>query len=71
MPNVTTHKSLDDGETRVVRRTITLPVRNIKTGLAMRRSTQFLAQVSHISWRRNVAAQLSEHNVADRLSSGD
>ena len=67
MPNATTRRSLDDGDTRVVHRTITLPVRNIKTDRPRDGPLNFLAQVSHISWWRNVAAQLSEHTLIGSL----
>ena len=52
---------LDDGETRVIRRTTTVPVRNIKASRPRTATSVFLDLMSHISWRRRVAHHLADH----------
>jgi hypothetical protein len=55
---------LDDGETRVVRRTTTLPVHQSRP--ATDGPLHFLARMSHIRWRRIVAHHLSDHTQRTR-----
>jgi hypothetical protein len=49
------------GDTQVIRRTTTQPVRSIKGQRAADRYSHFLDHVSHINWRNRVAHQLSDH----------
>ena len=59
---------LDDGGTRVVRRTTTVAVRNIKADRPRAVPFSFLAQVSNIWWWTNVAHHLTDnagHGLAD------
>jgi len=59
-----------DGDTGVIRRTTTQPVRSIKVWTqrpaAADRYSTFLGHVSHITCRRCVAHLLSDHNTPSR-----
>jgi hypothetical protein len=52
-----------DGDTPVIRRTTTRPVRNIKGQRPAYRYSTFLGHVSHINWQNRVAHLLSDHNA--------
>jgi hypothetical protein len=56
----------DDGDVRIIRRTITQPVRSVKGRAAADRYLNFLDHVSHISWRTCVADRLSDRTARHR-----
>ena len=45
----------DDGDTKIITRTTTQPVRSIKRPAAADRNLSFLDHLSHIRWRKPVA----------------
>ena len=52
-----------DGDTQVIRRTTTQPVRSIKGQRPAERYSHFLDHVSHINWQTCVARRSSDHKV--------
>jgi hypothetical protein len=55
---------LDDAETRVMRRTTTKPVRNIKADRPWTVPSVFLGSTSTISWHENVKRHLAQDKLA-------
>ena len=60
-----------DGDTQVIRRTTTQPVRSIKGQRPRTARSHFLDHVPHINWQTCVAHLLSDHTRASpRLTKG-
>ena len=57
-----------DGDTRVIRRTTTEPVRSIKGQSGRGPLPQFLDHVSHIRWQNRVAHQSSDHTARQAVT---